>query len=85
MSRKSIFSLPVLSYDGSFTQGLLANNTTVAKTGRRYNILATIPVNDNSGFVQFDSNEVVYIDLDNSFKQNISNLRLRVLDKSLRL
>lgn len=78
-----IDSLPVLSYDGSFTQGLLANNTTVAKTGRRYNILATIPVNDNSGFVQFDSNEVVYIDLDNSFKQNISNLRLRVLDKSL--
>ena len=78
-----IDSLPVLSYDCSLTQGALVNNTTVAKTGRRLNILATIPINDNGGIVQFDANEAIYIDLDNSFKQNISNLRLRVLDKNL--
>ena len=78
-----IDSLPVLSYDASLTQGALANSNKAAKTGRRLNIIATIPINNNNGIVEFDANEVVYIDLDNSFKQNISNMRLRVLDKNL--
>ena len=77
-------SQPVLSYDGSLTQGREINNPVAAKTGKRMNIIATIPDNDNeSGLVEFNAREIVYIDLDNSFKQNISNLRLRVLTKQL--
>ncbi len=77
-------SNPLLSYDASRSQGLLLNDKEASKIGRRLNILATIPVNDNSsGVVEFEPNELVYIDLDNEYPQNISNLRLRVLDKSL--
>ena len=51
--------------------------------GRRANILATIPVNNNSGIVEFQSNEVLFIDMDNKAPTAIRNLRLRVLDKTL--
>ena len=48
------------------------------------NILATIPVNDNAnGVVEFQANELVYIDLDNKFATELKNLRLRILDKNL--
>jgi len=52
--------------------------------GRRLNILATIPVNDTSGIVEYDSNELVYIDLDNSFPQVLKNIRIRVLNKQFK-
>ena len=76
-------SHPLVSYDASQSRGLLLNDVEAAKIGRRINILSTIPVHNNNGFVEYRANELVYIDLDNQFKQNIANLRLRVLDKSL--
>ena len=51
------------------------------KRGRRLNILATLPVNDTTGIVEYNANELVYIDLDNTFPQVLKNMRLRVLDK----
>ena len=78
-------SNPVVSYDASRTQGLLANDKTASKIGKRANIIATIPVNNNtSGLVEYDANELIYIDLDNATEQTISNLRVRILDKTFR-
>tara|TARA_R110000803_G_scaffold42235_1_gene90706 strand:- start:4668 stop:6491 length:1824 start_codon:yes stop_codon:yes gene_type:complete len=80
-------SNPLLSYDAS--QFSYDDNDSQPTTnynqmkGRRLNILATIPVNDNNGVVEFDSNELVYIDFDNKYPQEIKNLRLRVLNKNL--
>jgi len=77
-------SHPVISYDCSLTQGSLLTDKTAAKTGRRMNIIATIPDNNNqSGVVEFDANELIFIDLDNNYKQNISNIRARILTKDL--
>ena len=48
------------------------------------NIIATIPQQvDVRGVVNFEANNLIYIDLDNNFKQNISNIRVRVLTKQL--
>ncbi len=80
-------SHPVISYDCSTIpngSGMITTDPTAAKTGRRMNIIATIPDNDNTnGVVEFDANELVFIDLDNNYKQNISNIRARVLNKKL--
>ena len=51
--------------------------------GRQLNILATIPVNNNSGYVEYRANELVYIDIDNRYPLELKNLRLRVLDRNL--
>lgn len=79
-------SHPVVSYDCSTipSSGKISTNPTAAKSGKRMNIIATIPDNDNTlGVVEFDANELVYIDLDNNYKQNMSNIRVRVLNKQL--
>jgi hypothetical protein len=80
-------SNPLLSYDASqfsYDDNQSQPTTTYNQMkGRRLNILATIPVNDNNGVVEFDSNELVYIDFDNKYPQEIKNLRLRVLNKNL--
>ena len=78
-------SNPLFSYDASkfdYIKNNVSSKDKKAKRGRRLNILATIPVNDNNGFVEFDSNELVYIDLDNKFPQVLKNIRLRVLNKN---
>ena len=79
-------SNPLFSYDASkydYTdQNSLAVNLSNTKRGRRKNILATIPVNNNDGTVEYRANEPIYIDLDNRFPQVIKNLRLRVLNKN---
>tara|TARA_R110000764_G_scaffold39419_5_gene88018 strand:- start:1339 stop:3144 length:1806 start_codon:yes stop_codon:yes gene_type:complete len=78
-------SNPLYSYDASkfdYSNQITVPNSSKAKRGRRYNILATIPINDNNGFVEFNANELVYIDLDNKFPQVIKNIRLRVLNKN---
>ena len=78
-------SNPLYSYDASkfdYTNTITVPNSSKAKRGRRYNILATIPINDNNGFVEFNANELVYIDLDNKYPQVIKNIRLRVLNKN---
>lgn len=77
-------SNPLFSYDASQFDYTDTNNlqfTKYNRRGRRLNILATLPVNDNNGTVEFDASELVYIDFDNRFPQTIKNLRLRVLDK----
>ncbi len=51
--------------------------------GKRANIIATIPVNNTTGIVEFSANEVEYIDFDNKAPTSIRNLKLRVLDKTL--
>lgn len=78
-------SNPVFSYDASrfdYGSAITAPSASNIHRGRRQNILATIPVNDNNGILEFRANELVYIDLDNRFPQTLKNLRLRVLNKN---
>lgn len=80
-----IDSNPVKSYDASkfnYDKGS-TQNIKQSNRGRQLNILATIPVNDSTnGIVEYDANELVYIDLDNKFPQVLKNIRLRILDKN---
>ena len=84
-----IDSNPVMSYDCSqFSYGAETNITGTSfneMKGRQYNILATIAVNDNSGYLEWRANELVYIDFDNKYPLELKNLRLRVLDKELKI
>jgi len=79
-------SNPLFSYDASkydYTDDTnISLNVSNTKRGRRINILATIPVNNNNGTVEYRANDPIYIDLDNKFPQVIKNLRLRVLNKN---
>ena len=80
-----IDSNPVVSYDASrfdYGSNIITQSSQNIHRGRRQNILATIPVNDNTGILEYRANELVYIDLDNNFPQIIKNLRLRVLNKN---
>ena len=78
-------SYSVFSYDASRTN--YGNNSlnppNQANRGRRLNIIATIPKNDNSGFLEYEPNELVYIDLDLADDTIMKNLNLRVLNKNL--
>ena len=83
-----IDSNPVLSYDASRFNYGTTTGTTALKVynemrGRALNILATIPVNNNNGYVEYRANHLVYIELDNRFPLELKNLRLRVLDRNL--
>ena len=81
-----IDSNPVQSYDASrFSYGATksTSKTYNEMRGRQLNILATIPVNNNSGYVEYRANELVYIDIDNRYPLELKNLRLRVLDRNL--
>lgn len=73
----------VFSYDASKTDygsgGI--DNPKIANRGRRLNIIATIPKNDNVGYLEYEPNEITYIDLDNSISKVIKNIEVRVLDK----
>ena len=71
------------SYDASRTNyGQNSSNPpSIANRGRKLSILATIPKNDNTGFLEYEPNELVYIDLDFSTDVEIKNLNLRVLNK----
>lgn len=78
-------SNPVMSYDASrfdYGSSITAPASSNIHRGRRQNILATIPVNDNNGILEYRANELVYIDLDNKYPQTLKNLRLRVLNKN---
>jgi len=77
-------SNPLYSYDASkfdYTDPDNINFKTYSNRGRRLNILATIPINDNSGIVEYEPNELTFIDFDNRFPQSLKNIKLRVLDK----
>ena len=76
----------VFSYDASRTNygANSLNPQNQANRGRRLNILATIPKNDNSGFLEYEPNELVYIDLDLADDVVIKNLNLRIVNKNLK-
>tara|TARA_R100000541_G_scaffold30740_3_gene39678 strand:+ start:1811 stop:3652 length:1842 start_codon:yes stop_codon:yes gene_type:complete len=77
-------SNPLESYDASqFDYSNIGKNDKLNKRGRRFNILDTIPVNNNNGIVEYNANELVYIDFDNKFPQTLKNIKLRVLNKQL--
>tara|TARA_R110002074_G_scaffold9087_1_gene36544 strand:+ start:417 stop:2165 length:1749 start_codon:yes stop_codon:yes gene_type:complete len=73
-----ILNLPIQSFDASVS----IKNSNI-KRGKRRNILAVIPKNDSSGIIEFEANEVLYIDINNAEPININNLNLRVLNKKL--
>tara|TARA_R110000772_G_scaffold167111_1_gene278717 strand:+ start:986 stop:2734 length:1749 start_codon:yes stop_codon:yes gene_type:complete len=73
-----VLNLPLESYDSSID----VKNSNV-KRGKRRNILDVIPINNNTGIVEFSANESLFIDLNNAQPINLTNLHIRVLDKSL--
>ena len=85
-------SVPLDSYDASevfYSNLRLPDGTTpvinfeAAKIGRRKNILMTIPVNDNTnGIVEYEAQNLIFIDINNTNKLNLRNMDFRLLDKS---
>ena len=78
-------SNPLICYDASkydYGSATINADTQNIHRGRRQNILATIPTNDNNGIIEYNANELVYIDLDNKYPQILKNLRLRILNKN---
>ena len=72
------------SYDASKVQYNTTQlfNANAELSGRRKNILMTIPTNDNTkGLVEFQTNTPIFIDIGNTEKINVKNLNLRVLRK----
>ena len=81
-------NLQLDSYDSSIAgdsrerkQGIHSAST----NGRRRNILATVPYEEGTkGFVDFQANEVDYIDINNGIPVSIRNLKVRVLDENFK-
>ena len=84
-------SLPLVSYNSSVTKDQFLDtalrrafsinvNNNRQTNGSRRNILATIPKSGENGLVQYEPNELIYIDIDNSQKINLRNLQLRILN-----
>ena len=79
-------SNPLESYDASmfdYSTKLNRSKFPNQMRGRRLNILATIADNDNTGYLEFKAEVPTFIDLDNRFKQELKNIKIRVLDKDL--
>jgi len=76
-----LFSYDASKFDYTDTRNISAKVNNI-KRGRRKSILATIPINNNSGIVEYRANDPIYIDFDNKFPQELKNIRLRVLDKN---
>ena len=84
-------SLPLVSYNSSVTKDQFLDNALTRAfsinvnnnrqtRGSRRNILATIPKSSESGLVQYEPNELIYIDISNNDKLNIRNIELRILN-----
>ena len=85
-------SLPLVSYNSSVTKDQFLNsalsrlrtiNNDIGNrqtNGSRRNILATIPKSSENGLVQYEPNELIYIDIDNNQKINLRNFELRILN-----
>ena len=82
--RKDSFIVETLSIPlESFNSSIDRNKPNAKETnGSRRNILATIPFTDSEALVQYEPNEIVYIDIKNDNKLDIRNLELRVLDNN---
>lgn len=75
-------SLPLDSFDASKVQYNSNKNfpDTTERSGRRKNILMTVPVNDNlDGLVEFQTNTPIFIDINNDRPLNAKNLNFRIL------
>lgn len=82
-------SIPLDSYNAVPDERLDQNvNRTQALTlalkGDRKNILATIPINEGAGQVEYETNTPQFIDIKNLGDTNIRNLRFRIVDKNFR-
>ena len=75
-------SLPLDSFDASkvqYNSNTRFSNTT-ERSGRRKNILMTVPVNDNlDGLVEYQTNTPIFIDINNDKSLNAKNLNFRIL------
>tara|TARA_R110000803_G_scaffold111697_2_gene180145 strand:+ start:1783 stop:3552 length:1770 start_codon:yes stop_codon:yes gene_type:complete len=74
-----LLNIPLESFDASVP---IKNSNT--NRGKRRNILDVIPVNNNSGIVEYNANEALFIDINNSQPLNITNLSIRILNKDLK-
>lgn len=77
-------SVPLDSFDASQVEYRTSTqfNDNVSKSGRRKNILMTIPENENTnGLLEFETSTPIFIDVNNSEKINLKNLDFRVLNK----
>tara|TARA_R100000805_G_C3614397_1_gene115552 strand:+ start:29 stop:1816 length:1788 start_codon:yes stop_codon:yes gene_type:complete len=82
-------NLPLDSYNAHPDERLNENinRSQALKTplkGDRKNILATIPMNEGQGVVEYEANTPQFIDIKNLNETNIRNLKFRVLDKTFR-
>ena len=77
-------SLPLDSYDASDVEYNTNTpfNANMSNSGRRKNILMTIPENDNNnGLLEFETSTPIFIDINNTEPINVKNLDFRVLRK----
>ena len=51
--------------------------------GKRRNLLAVVPRNDNDGFVEYEPNTPYFIDMGNTTPKNIRNVKARILRSDL--
>ncbi len=84
-------SFGVDSYDASKNlflptsgQVLNPNLSQLIKSGRRKNIIMTIPVEDvnNDSIIQYEASTPIFIDLLNSTRLNLRNLEFRILNRN---
>ena len=59
----------------------ILNQVVDSTNGTRKSILDTIPVSDINGIIQHEPNELIFIDIKNTQKINIRNLKFRILTK----
>ncbi len=77
-------SLPLDSFDASDVEYNTSTpfNANMSNSGRRKNILMTIPENDNTnGLLEFETSTPIFIDINNTEPINVKNLDFRVLRK----
>lgn len=82
-------TLPLDSYNASpderLDQNMNRNQALSAPLkGDRKNILATIPINEGTGQVEYETNTPQFIDIRNLSDINIRNLKFRILDKNFK-
>ena len=80
-------SLPLDSFDASqpYYGSLVTNNfprKEQAMAGRRKNILMTVPINNNTdGLVEYETDNLIFIDINNAEQINVRNMDFRILKK----
>ena len=85
-------SVPLDSFDASevfYSDIKLADGSNAPKSvlsekkGRRKNILMTLPINNNTnGLVEYEAQNLIFIDINNAEKMNLRNMNFRILNKN---